>query len=154
MEPFKVDSVQDFNHEFANLFFANTRRYANTKLCDVLWSNNLQRRLLVDSPANPITVISVHPGLVDTFLHKEPFVKHIRPLITPFFLTPPQGAHNSVFAAASKKVRDNKEAYRGGYIEGGNPVGNLVAPSKLAQDEKLSEKLYETTKKILAGIGL
>ncbi len=126
---------------------------AYSKLCDNLWSNHLQRRLLADSPTNPITVISVHPGLVDTFLHKERLTKHIRPLITPFFLTPAQGAHNSVFAAASKKVRDNKETYRGGYIEGGNPVGNLVLPSKLAQDEKLAERLYETTKKVLAAIG-
>lgn len=127
---------------------------AHTKLCDVLWSNNLQRRLLADAPANPITVISVHPGLVDTFLHKERLTKYIRPLLTPFFLTPAQGAHNSVFAAASKKVRDNKEAYGGAYVEGGNPVGNLVLPSKLAQDEKRGERLYETTKGVLAGIGL
>jgi len=151
---FKVDSVEDFNTEYANSYFANTRRYAHSKLCGILWSNHLQRRLLAESPVNPVTVISVHPGLVDTFLHKEPFVKHIRPLITPFFLTPAQGAHNSVFAAASKKVKDNKEAYRGGYIEGGNPVGNLALPNKLAQDENLGERLYETTKKVLAGIGL
>ena len=86
---------------------------ALTKLMAILWTQSLQKELEKD-PSSPITVLAVHPGLVNTSWTPVLFWP-IRWLVSFFLMDPSQGSYNSVFAAASKAVAANKEKYKGVY---------------------------------------
>jgi hypothetical protein len=68
-----------------------------------------------------------------------------------FFRSPDEGSRTSVVAAASPKVRNKAELYKGAYLE---PVGQLATPSKVAQDAELGRELWTTTETFLTSIGL
>jgi len=57
----------------------------------------------------------------------------------------------SVFAAASKEVRRERERYKGVYL---TPVGKVTTPSKYAIDERLATELRQTTEEVLKDLGL
>lgn len=63
------------------------------------------------------------------------------------------GAYASVFAAAGRKVGDNRQVYQGAYLES-KPTGNIVKPHKAALDEGLGDRLWATTVKFLGQIGV
>lgn len=117
-----------------------------------LWTKTLQRRLNADATA-PITAISVHPGGVDTYSHNWVFPKLMGLLVRLAISTTDVGAYTSVFAAAGKKVADNRQAYQGAYLES-KPTGNIAKPHKAVLDEALGDKLWETTVKFLGEIGV
>ncbi|KAF8156553.1 hypothetical protein B0H34DRAFT_750303 [Crassisporium funariophilum] len=130
--------------------------YGNSKLANVLHVKELQRQL--DREGFPITCIAVHPGAVktvgsdaflDTLPYFGPFVKrYIGPL---FFGTWRNGAMNTVFAAASKNVQENRVLYQGAYI---SPVARVTAPSKDALDPRLANELWATTEDVLRELGV
>ena len=111
----------------------------------------MQHRLVAEG--TPITALSLHPGLVDTFTDRLPRFRSIaKILMSVFFKTWDQGAYNSVFAAASPVVREHPEIYKGVYIEG--DYGKVVAPSKDAQDAEIAAELWKTTESFVESIGL
>lgn len=57
----------------------------------------------------------------------------------------------SAFAAAGKDVATARETYEGVYL---TPVAKISEPSSYGKDEKLQRELYETTRDILAEMGL
>jgi hypothetical protein len=69
-----------------------------------------------------------------------------------FFKSPDEGAYNSVIAAASPRVRQYPEMYKGAYIEGDN--GNLAKPSKAAENPETATELWATTEEFLTSIKL
>ena len=69
-----------------------------------------------------------------------------------FFMTPDEGAYNSVIAAASSVVRDQPELYKGAYLEGYK--GKISTPSKAAQDAELATDLWTTTESFLGSVRL
>jgi len=80
------------------------------------------------------------------------FIKPIGALVLKlFFKNTKKGAHTSVIAAASAKIRENAEMYKGAYLE---PVGTLAVPSKVAQNAELGQELWTTTETFLTSIGL
>jgi len=124
-------------------------RPALTKLANVLWTRELQKRL--DADNIPITAITIHPGFVNTFSDRWPFPRVSRWLVNLFFATPDRGAFTSLIAAASPAVWADPQKYKGAYLQ---PVGELVEPSDQAKDPKLAEELWRTTENYLEGIGL
>lgn len=118
----------------------------------ILWTKSLQRRLNEDKSA-PITAIAIHPGGVDTFSHTWPFPRLMGLLVGLAIAKPEVGAYNSVFAAAGKRVRDNKAIYQGAYLES-QPTGKIAKPSQAALNEELGERLWKTTNEFLTQIGL
>lgn len=63
------------------------------------------------------------------------------------------GAYTSVFAAAAKKVRDNRKTYEGAYLES-KPTGRIATPHPQALDQALGEQLWQLTTRFLGDIGV
>ena len=124
----------------------------HSKFMITLWTKTLQRRLNEDSTA-PITALSIHPGGVDTYSHKWVFPRFFKFLVGLAIAHPVVGAYNSAFAAASKRIHDNKHVYQGVYLES-QPTGKIVPMNKAASDEELGNRLWALTVKFLEGIDL
>ncbi|KAI8441874.1 hypothetical protein MSG28_005557 [Choristoneura fumiferana] len=75
------------------------RIYANSKLCNVLFSNELARRLQDTS----VAVNSLNPGQVNTSFYKNAkFLEKLRSMVLfTFFKSPWEGAQTSIFLAVS-----------------------------------------------------
>src|SRR5262249_32088179 len=117
------------------------RAYGRSKLANVLFSNELARRLA----GTGVTVNSLHPGAVATRIwsHGPRFIQPILAVVKLFMLTPDEGADTIVDLAASPEV----EGRTGGYYE----KNRLVAPAALAQDEAVARRLWDVSAK-LAGL--
>jgi NAD(P)-dependent dehydrogenase (short-subunit alcohol dehydrogenase family) len=124
----------------------------HSKLAMILWTKSLQRRLNVDTSA-PITVISVHPGGVDTFTHSWPFPRFFKWLVGLSISSPEVGAYNSVFAAAGSRIAQQKQVYEGAYLES-QPTGRIAVPNKVALQEELGDNLWKITEGFLEKIGV
>lgn len=141
--------IEDFNTEFADDFYPDWSRYSVTKLTNILFMNELQRRL--DASKTAITCISIHPGEVNTFASRTPFPVLASILMGLFFVTPEVGAYNSCFAAASPLIRQHPEKYNAIYLV---PVGVIQAPGKNAQRDDLARDLWETTENVLKDLAI
>ncbi|EPQ51744.1 NAD P-binding protein [Gloeophyllum trabeum ATCC 11539] len=148
----RFDSLASWNNTFADSWFPKMMVYAYSKLANVLWTKELQRRLRASD--SPIICTAVHPGHVlsernMTRVSAWPLGSYIVGLSalandTPFF-----GAYTSVFAAASPIVRDEAGKWEGGYVV---PYGRLEECGPEGAREDLARELWETTEKILDGI--
>jgi hypothetical protein len=124
------------------------RGTAHTKLLNILWTKRLQKHFDDLEPAVPITVIAVHPGIVRTFRKLDsPFA--VRLYVRVLGVKPAQGAHNPVFAAASKRVAVERNKYKGKYIEPKPTIGTISAPSPVADSDQNAEDLWRITEEFL-----
>ncbi|KDQ62505.1 hypothetical protein JAAARDRAFT_30410 [Jaapia argillacea MUCL 33604] len=144
-------TVDDLNRDFAGSLLApGFMQYAMSKLAGVLFTRELQRRL--EEEGTQITVVAVSPGGVNSDNCRQLMVdSHFGLLAKLFFTTPDVGAHNSVFAAASSRIKEDPKLYKGAYL---TPVGKVVLPSKQAQSAELAAELWNTTESILEAMGL
>ncbi|KIK98614.1 hypothetical protein PAXRUDRAFT_823658 [Paxillus rubicundulus Ve08.2h10] len=140
-------NIDDINNEYKSALSPSFARYCYSKLANILYASELQRRLNTEAPS--ITVISLHPGAVNTFSRK-PQLKKILWLVNilayPFFVHPDVGGYTSAIAAASPEVAQNRDKYKGAYLV---PVGKLQKPSQMACDEGLAKELWETIESFL-----
>ncbi|KAA1474633.1 NAD-P-binding protein [Dentipellis sp. KUC8613] len=124
-------------------------RYGTSKLMNVLFASELQRRLDVEKV--PITVMSLHPGAVATeaaFAADLPWF--LKAYIATFAAKPLEGAYTSLFAATSARVAAEREKYKGKYLVPYGEIGGPATPA--AKDPVLAKTLWETTEKITAGL--
>jgi NAD(P)-dependent dehydrogenase (short-subunit alcohol dehydrogenase family) len=109
--PARIVNVSSDAHKFGALDFndlASTRRYramrvyGQSKLANILFTNELARRLA----GSGVTANSLHPGAVGTRLGKNngAWARVLIALLRPFFRTPADGAATSVYLAASPAV--------------------------------------------------
>lgn len=114
--------------------FSSLTAYGNSKLANILFSNELARRV----KHLGITSNSLHPGAVQTNFGAgvgSGLVTWMFNLARPFFITPEQGAETSIHLAASPDVR----GITGKYFEKKRPK----TPSKAAQSEVNARMLWE-----------
>ncbi|EIM89854.1 NAD-P-binding protein [Stereum hirsutum FP-91666 SS1] len=130
-----------------NTFFTRLWRYGTTKLQNILWVAELQRRL--DAEGTPITVLAVHPGTVDTEGLNDNSPRWVLYLTYPFAITPLQGAFTSLFAATSAEVAAARETYKGKYLV---PFGEVGALTKEARDPALAKTLWETSESVVRDV--
>lgn len=120
--------------------------YSNSKLANVLFTYALARRL----EGSGLTANSLHPGVVRTQIIQKQIGDYpaiLRPLalpILPFFLSPAQGAHTSVYLASSPEV----EGISGKYFVRCKPARSSVH----SHDVTTQEKLWEISAR-LTGLG-
>jgi NAD(P)-dependent dehydrogenase (short-subunit alcohol dehydrogenase family) len=113
--------------------FRPGRVYATTKLCNVLFTRELQRR-------NPAMAANCfHPGVIRTGFGKNDgmLVRIGLTLAGPFLRSPESGASTLVWLALDPAAGE----LRGQYIEKQRPV----EPSPPARDERLAAQLWERT---------
>ncbi|KAF9071224.1 hypothetical protein BDP27DRAFT_1503771 [Rhodocollybia butyracea] len=106
-------------------------RYGLSKLTNILFSNELQKRLDRDG----IYCVSVHPGVVNTALyrgaeHSWPFVTPLIRFLTKFYLTPEQGALTQLYAATSLEVEEKN--LKAAFLV---PVAKHTGKASLAEDK-------------------
>jgi NAD(P)-dependent dehydrogenase (short-subunit alcohol dehydrogenase family) len=86
--------------------FAGAREYAVSKLCNVLFTQELARRL----DATLVTSYALHPGVVASDIWRR-VPRLARPFITRRMLTTEQGAVTSVYCATSPAVAGDSGLY-------------------------------------------
>ncbi|KAG6449324.1 hypothetical protein O3G_MSEX005982 [Manduca sexta] len=110
-KPSRIVILTSLFHVFGNISVENftgagTNRqlqtYANSKLCDVLWTRALAKRL-----PSEVTVNCLHPGAVKTDIFKrlKPWLRSIMHFIlTVFFKTAKEGAQTSIHLCVSEEL--------------------------------------------------
>ena len=127
-----VSGLQLDDLEFTHSRYKTFKVYGHAKLCNILWTKELARRL----EGSGVTANCLHPGAVRTGLgHQNSRVlgKIMSVLMKPFFRTPEQGAATSIYLATSPEV----EGITGEYFIDCKPAKlkpyatDLVAASRL-----------------------
>ncbi|KAF7304933.1 hypothetical protein MKEN_01207600 [Mycena kentingensis (nom. inval.)] len=137
-------SLEMLNRPFAT----SMHRYNNSKLMNVLFNNELQRRL----DGTGIYCITLHPGLVGSNMYQNMYKTY--PILTPFkyleklvLAAPEQGALTQLYAATSPEVetKDLKAAYL-------IPTAKVSKPSTQAQDKdgKLAAQFWTLCESLVA----
>jgi len=122
-------------------------RYGQSKLANILFTKGLQRRY----GDKGITAVAIHPGVVDTDLHRYtagwPIFGRIAGLMQHFLYTSVQDGAKGTLWAASAQRGDGKGMVKGGEYYA--PVGVAGTGTRQSNDSKLAEKLWEWTEKEL-----
>ncbi|CZT05848.1 related to light induced alcohol dehydrogenase Bli-4 [Rhynchosporium graminicola] len=149
----KLDTKSDLNNTFSadpasnNAGIASAKRYNFSKLLNVLFASELQRR--VDQEGISIISISLHPGVVATDGAMNLIPAFLRPGLKWFGKTREQGAASTLFAATSPEVRAKQDKYKGAYL---GPGGKLGLASETGRDEKLGKSLWDLSHRVVKDV--
>jgi NAD(P)-dependent dehydrogenase (short-subunit alcohol dehydrogenase family) len=118
--------------------YSSLRAYGASKLCNILWTRELARRLA----GGGITANCLHPGGVNTGFgsNNRGFMKTLFALLGPVMLTPEKGADTLVWLASSPDV----EGKSGGYYA----RRRLTQPSAAGRDDAAAARLWAESEKI------
>jgi NAD(P)-dependent dehydrogenase (short-subunit alcohol dehydrogenase family) len=122
--------------------FGKLKTYGDSKLCNILFTRELARRL----EGTAVTTNALHPGVVRTNLgqHTTGVIRWVFDRVGPrFFLTPEQGARTSLHLATSPEVEQVSGRYFSGCRE--------VTPSRAARRDDDARRLWELSER-LAGL--
>ena len=103
---FDVDDMQ-----FEKTQFNGDLAYRKSKLLNVLFANELDRRLTSHMADKGIHATSLHPGIINTALHREdiaaqPYFKYFHAFLTTFFgkSSATAGSQTTLYAALSPEL--------------------------------------------------
>jgi NAD(P)-dependent dehydrogenase (short-subunit alcohol dehydrogenase family) len=124
--------------------YSVTRAYGNSKLCNILFTRELARRL----GDTGVTANCLHPGFVGTRFGQNNannmFMKGLARLIMSFGLKPEDGAKTIIHLASSPDVA----TISGEYFY----KCKVEEPTLAAQDDGAAAKLWDVSKQI-SGVG-
>ncbi|KAI0066961.1 NAD(P)-binding protein [Artomyces pyxidatus] len=145
----RYDSLEAFNSDFSDTVKPKINVYGYTKLANVLWTSELQRRF--DKAQIPIIAMSVHPGNVMSegnvkLFTSLTFGSLINWGFSLFFISSYEGGYTPAWAAASSVIAEYPEKYKGKYLV---PYGTIEEASPDARREDLAKDLWRTTEQIL-----
>lgn len=132
--------------------FTDLSTLDRSKLANVLFARALQQRF--SAAGSSAVAMSVNPGDVATetvlgFVRQWPLLGGIAAsCVKALLLTPAQGAHTPLFAAASRTVRTDK-AYAGAYLVPYGKMEKIVGDAASAQ---LAENLWESSDRIVDSV--
>ncbi|CAG7634276.1 unnamed protein product [Allacma fusca] len=126
----------DLDNLNAEKFWEPKLLYARTKLCNILFTKELARRLKAAGHSG-IVANAINPGGVKTaiFRHARKAFKYMVMVSQIYFKTPWEGAQPTIDIAVSEEV----EGITGEYWEN----CKRSEPSELAQNEQLAKDLWE-----------
>lgn len=134
--PSRIINVSSYLHRFGTIDNLNEscnflKLYSNSSLCNVLFSNELARKL----KDTGVVVNSLNPGPVNTSLYRTTIIEKLRTMVLyTFFKTPEAGAQTSIYLAVS----DDCDQVTGRYYEDCTE-GRM---SWKAMDENMAAKLW------------
>jgi NAD(P)-dependent dehydrogenase (short-subunit alcohol dehydrogenase family) len=140
--PARLVTVSSAAHRAADMPFGNLqfehggyglmRAYGRSKLANVLFTRELDRRLA----GTGVTANCLHPGAVATNIwsHTPGYLRPLLAIARLFMLSAEQGGERIVFLAASPDVA----AESGGYYE----RNQKVSPSAVARDDAVASELW------------
>ncbi|CAK1589979.1 unnamed protein product [Parnassius mnemosyne] len=131
----KLGNIQNINEQTEGYLQA----YANSKLCNVLFSNELARRL----EGTGVTVNSLNPGQVNTSLYRSSsLLEKLKSLVLYFFFkSPAEGAQTSIYLAVSHEC----DYMTGCYLE--DCSESRMSPK--AMDKELAAKLWSISEELV-----
>ena len=117
--------------------YAAMRVYSTTKLCNILFTRELARRM------SELRADCFHPGVVRTGFGKNEngIWKVLTTLGSPFFRSPERGARSLVWLA----LADEAAALNGEYVED----EKVVKPSEQARDDSLAGRLWDRSAELV-----
>lgn len=121
--------------------YNGTKAYAQSKLANVLFTMELDRRL-----SDELTTNCLHPGVVGTRLANKKagaVTRTVWSLYKPFAIKPERGADTSVYLASSPEVND----VSGRYFDENQC---LQKPSSIARNEHLARRLWKYSEAAVA----
>ncbi|MGM9509873.1 SDR family oxidoreductase [Larkinella sp. GY13] len=129
---FKIDELAQPRH------YEGMKAYGASKLCNILFANELAERLADDG----ITSNSLHPGVVKTnFAQNYSNLKGLLfNLARPFFISPEEGATTGIYLASSPEV----DKVTGLYFAKNRPK----PPSEAAQSRFNATKLWTLSEQL------
>lgn len=128
----------DWNNLQAEKRFSKMQAYAISKLCNILFTYELARKL----KGSHITANCLHPGAVSTNIGNSSgwFFSRIFKLGRSFLLTPEQGAATSIYLASSPKVK----GVSGKYFSN----KRIQASSPISRSKDIAKRLWEMSKEM------
>ncbi|KAK5643742.1 hypothetical protein RI129_007587 [Pyrocoelia pectoralis] len=133
-----LNDINYFSASFlANTFYVN---YGNAKLCLILWTNELARRL----KNSGVTVNSLHPGIIYTDLQRgtNTLIKFLYQVATLLiFKNVEEGAQTTIYVSLSRDI----ENVTGEYFVN-CAIGNMP---RLARDENLATKVWNLSEQLV-----
>uniref|UniRef100_A0A1Y1N8N2 Uncharacterized protein n=1 Tax=Photinus pyralis TaxID=7054 RepID=A0A1Y1N8N2_PHOPY len=132
-------NINDLNSPVGTIF-AKALDYSNTKLCNLLFTVELAKKL----KNTGITVNAVHPGAVQTDFLKETksiWQKMLKLNMTLFYRSTEAGAQTSIYAATSKDI----EGITGCYFKD----CKRVSMPRSAQNVELARKVWEESEQFV-----
>lgn len=143
-KPSRIVVVSSYLHKHGRIVpedIANAKpvnpyvRYANTKLCGILWARELANRV-----PQGVTVNAVHPGLVRTAIFETfpAIARHLLyVIIYLLYKTAEEGAQSIIHLCVSPDLENST----GGYYQNCKPI----SASKNAEDGDLAKRLWDET---------
>ena len=147
----RVVNTSSIAHNAGKIYFGDinaengynaVRRYGQSKLSNLLFSYELQRRL--EAAKIPVMSVACHPGIADTELSRyiPKVLNMLTPLMRPFFNSSASGAWPTLCAATSSKV------------EGGDYYGPMkrretagpavkVRSNRASHDKAVAQRLWD-----------
>ncbi|XP_043201680.1 retinol dehydrogenase 12-like [Amphibalanus amphitrite] len=151
--PSRIVNVSSMGHWFTDFDLSDLdgerrsfevwRRYGTSKLCQILWTRELARRLRQRS----VSVFSLHPGVVNTEISREQrdrwwYSATLHGILFSYvFRSAKMGAQTAVYCA----VEPGLEHESGGYFADCAPGWS----SAQAKDDKLAARLCEEAERML-----
>ena len=128
----------------AKVHYNTNSRYSQSKLANLLFSYELQRRLQQDG-ADVISV-ACHPGIADTELsrHMPSWFKVITPLVRVLFNTPAKGAWPTLMAATASTVRGGDYCGPAKLAQTAGPA-TIVRSAAISKDQALAKQLWDVS---------
>jgi len=130
----------DFDDLQSERRYRGLRVYARSKLCNILWTRELARRLA----GSKITANCCHPGGVSTRLGQTDaaWSRALTRVLGLFLLTPEQGARTSVYLATAPGLGSVSGRYFAKERE--------VEPARFARDDAAGRRLWEVSEALVA----
>ncbi|XP_060807554.1 retinol dehydrogenase 12-like [Amyelois transitella] len=128
---FDDNDLAGLNNLYLNILF----KYANSKLCNVLWTKALSKRL-----PRGVTVNCLHPGPVKTnlFNHFYPIFENIiLAIMNILFKNPKEGAQTTIHLCVSPDLDNISGEY---FVD-----CKITSPSKKAKNNDLVEKVWNNS---------
>jgi NAD(P)-dependent dehydrogenase (short-subunit alcohol dehydrogenase family) len=133
--------VLDFEDLQSESSFRGMRVYGTSKLCNILFTRELARRL----EGSGVTANSLHPGTVRTGFGRDGdssglFALGVK-LAGVFFLSPAQGAKTSIHLASSPDVEGKTGEY---WVK-----CRIAKPTPAAQDDEAARRLWDVSEQLV-----
>jgi NAD(P)-dependent dehydrogenase (short-subunit alcohol dehydrogenase family) len=146
----RFDSLDDFRYHgvTSSPDYSGMRdlfsRYAMSKLANVLFCKELQRKM--DLEHIPVISTTCNPGGTNTDGGMSVWPVFLRPIMSRLFAPASKGALPVLYLAAAPEVVQEPTKYKAQYM---NPTCKVEKPSALAQDPELARNLWKTSEEAL-----
>lgn len=124
-------------------------RYGTSKLANILFTRELQRRL--DQEDVKIIALTLDPGPVATDGGMGVFPSFLKPVLKLVMKSPEKGALTQLYCATAKEVANEPKTYKGNFL---SAPGKINTGSERSRNGELAQSLWRITEEALKAAGI